>query len=303
MSIQYGNQHVDERYAKYCEPNLFHNTFLFPGITYNDKVVEGPAGGLFIHKLNQTQIAPQTPGRDFNNTDVGDSLIPFTINNLYQRARKVYNVAINAVDAALAEENLAAATGECKEGRELSALACLLTEGTNATPGTASTASTIIANITKARTAIRNAKGVPDVMICTPEIFGLIKQAAMNMYTPVKNDMIVNDAGIGMMNYLGLTIIEFSGFGTTTAPTYYNHAGTLCTALLTGTPSTNNAASLLGKYEFVMYDHRAFYLGDNVSTFRIVDGAPIWNGIGAQVEINSGMRVSDANRVYAVAHT
>ena len=303
MSIQYGNQYVDEKYSKYFAPNLFHNTFLFPGITYNDEMVENPAGGFFVHKLNTATVAPKAPGADFTNTDVGDSLLALPLNNLYQRARKVFGVAMNAVSGDLAERNLAAATGECKEGRDLSALTCLLKEGHNPTAGTASTASTAIANLLAGRTYVREHKGIPDTVICTPEFYALLLEAAIGKYTPVKNDKIVNDSGIGMMNYLGMNIFEVSGFGTTTAPTYINNAGTTITALLTGSPSTNNPASLLGKYEFVVFDHRALWVGDNLQSFRIVDGAPVWNGVAAQVEINTGMRVSDSDLVYARAHT
>lgn len=41
MSIQYGSLYVDEQYKATVLPNLFYKTWLVPGVTYQDVMVDG----------------------------------------------------------------------------------------------------------------------------------------------------------------------------------------------------------------------------------------------------------------------
>lgn len=70
MGVKYGNQNVDEKYASAIEPNLYSDTVLIPGVTYTDKYQTGPAGGIFVHKLDGgNEVVPGTPGRGSERTD------------------------------------------------------------------------------------------------------------------------------------------------------------------------------------------------------------------------------------------
>ena len=40
MSIQYGSLYVDEQYKATVLPNLFYKTWLVPGVTYQDVMVD-----------------------------------------------------------------------------------------------------------------------------------------------------------------------------------------------------------------------------------------------------------------------
>ena len=86
MSIKYGSLNVDERYSGILEPNLYYNPVLVPGVTCTDKYQIGPAGQIYVHKLTTSAVESGTPGRDFSDTAVSDTLIPIQLNNNFQRS-------------------------------------------------------------------------------------------------------------------------------------------------------------------------------------------------------------------------
>ena len=90
MAVIYNTQYVDEKYLPIVEPNLYYNSVLQPGITFTNKYT-AQAGGIFIHKLGggkATGVAPGTPGRDFSDEVVADTLIQAIFNNNFQKSRK-----------------------------------------------------------------------------------------------------------------------------------------------------------------------------------------------------------------------
>ena len=139
MSIKYGSLNVDERYSGILEPNLYYNPVLVPGVTCTDKYQIGPAGQIYVHKLTTSAVESGTPGRDFSDTAVSDTLIPIQLNNNFQRSYKIYGVQAAAVEFSVAEEALSTATQEIREGWMQCGLACLAQEGTAATLTTAIT--------------------------------------------------------------------------------------------------------------------------------------------------------------------
>ena len=110
MAVLYNTQNVDEKYSAIIEPNLYYKSVLIPGVTFTDKY-EQQAGGIYVHKIGggkNTGVVPGTPGRDFSDEVVADSLIQMVFNNNFQKSRKIYgvtaqNVAYNKAEAELAE--------------------------------------------------------------------------------------------------------------------------------------------------------------------------------------------------------
>mgnify|MGYP000223352750 CR=1 FL=1 len=105
MSIQYGSLYVDEQYKATVLPNLFYKTWLVPGVTYQDVMVDG-AGGCYWHKLTSTAASVGTPGRDFTDTAAADTLVQAVFNNNLQASKKIYGVQAAAVAFPIAEEHL-----------------------------------------------------------------------------------------------------------------------------------------------------------------------------------------------------
>lgn len=281
--IKYGTQHVDERYSSIFEPNLFTNAWLIPGQTYTDKHMQGPAGGLYVHKLTNVAAAtPGTPGRDFTHAATTDELIPILLNNNFQKSRKIYGVQAAAVSAALANENLSVATQEIREGREASALACLVTEGTTGASTTAVTAENVKELLLAERAALSKAKGKANVVLASPDTYAAILTAAGKEFVPSRNERIQLAGQVG--EWFGFTIIECNALASSAALEYYDYTGTKKTV----------ATAALGTVDFVMYYSEALSVVDNLNAMRLLDNVPDFVGTLAQVEVNTGFRLTNS---------
>lgn len=278
MATIYGSLHVDEKYSKILEPNLYYDTVFVPGVTFTDKYEEGPAGGIFVHKLATSAVEPGAPGRDFSDVASEDDLIPIILNNNYQRSKKIYGVQANAVAFPLANEQLAIATSEVKEGLGQSANACLIQEGT-VSEHTEEIENAVDA-IIDVRSELVSAKGKADVVLCSPEFFAKLLKEVGDKFTPSTNEKQIATGTIG--TYLGMLFIEDNGLAATNAK-YINSAGAEKTVAF-------------GGVDFIMYNKEAFSIVNNLEAFRIVDSEN-FVGSKAQVEINTGFKVTNADLV------
>lgn len=277
MAIMYNQMHVDESYANKLEANLYYGSVLVPGVTCDDSYTTGPAGGIYVHKLATSAVEPGKPGRDFTDVDAADELIPILLNNNFQRSRKIYDVQAGAVSAALKDENLAAAQAECREGFNVSGIACLAQEGTAAADTTAPTANTAKDLVIDARTEIVKDKGTADVVLCAPDFYALILKAAGKDFLPTTNERIAASGQVGQ--YLGMLWVECNAMASTGAK-YYDSTGTLKTVDLSG-------------IDFIVYNHDTLSAITNFNAARLVDSENFM-GCKAQVEQNTGYRVRNA---------
>jgi hypothetical protein len=289
--IKYNNQHVDERYSAIFEPNLFTQAWLIPNLTCSTRYQEGPAGGIFVHKLKgAAAVTPGKPGRDFTHEETQDELIQILLNNNFQKSRKIYGVQANAVSAPLANENLSTVVQEIREGREYAALACLITEGTASTTTTAITPDNIKEMIIKERTELSKAKGKANVILCSPDTYAAILTAAGKEFVASRNERIQMAGQVG--EWYGFTIVEVNGLASANAVSYYYY---------TGNQKTVNTATL-GGVDFIMYYSEAFSVVDNLNALRVVE-SPEFIGSLAQCETNTGYRVTNPALVRVRKHT
>ena len=273
MAVLYNSQNVDEKYSPILEPNLYYNSVLVPGVTCTDKYETGPAGQIYVHKLNTSAVAPGKPGRDFVDEETSDTLIPIQLNNNFQKSKKIYGVQAAAVAFPLAEENLSIATIECREGWMQSGIACLIQEGK---AGSVTTAITDVkADIVASRAEIVKRKGRANVVMCTPDFYGQVLMAAGKDFTPVLNDRIARTGNVGQ--WLGFTFVEANGI--TGNLTYFDH---------TGAEKTVNTSGV----QYVMYYYDTLSVVSNFETARLVDSEN-FSGSKAQVELNAGYRVTN----------
>lgn len=287
MSIQYGSMYVDEQYKATVLPNLFYKTWLVPGVTYQDVMVDG-AGGCYWHKLTSTAASVGTPGRDFTDTAAADTLVQAVFNNNIQASKKIYGVQAAAVSFDIAEEHLALAVQEVAEAKNQAALACLISEGTASTNTTATTAANFKATVLGERKAMVKAKASPQVVLCSPDFFAVMLEFAGEKYIPTSNEMLLAAAGGGQVgSFMGMTWIEVNGLSSSAALDYYPHGGTKASV----------TAANLAKVEFIMYDPVAFGVGDNFSIARLVD-SELFAGSKAQVEDNVALRVLNGAQVH-----
>lgn len=292
MPIQYNSQHVDEKYKPTLLANLFYKTFLIPGVTYQEVVANGN-GGWSWHKLNSTGAAkPGKPGRDFVDEATSDNLVQCVYNNNYQKSKKIYGVQAAAVAFPLAEEQMALATQEVTEGRNLSGLSCLITEGSASASTEIITKDNFLTEILGVRKEVVNAKGTADIVLCSPDFFATMLEFAGAKYIPTTNEKLLAAAAGGQVgNFLGMTWMEQNAFAHTADITYFDY---------TGTEKSVTAANL-AKVDFIMYDHNTFGFGDNFAMARLIDSER-FSGSLAQVENNAGMRVLNPSMVRVRKH-
>lgn len=286
MSVKYNNQYVDEKYSSILEPNLYYGSIFVPDVTFTDEYQEGPAGGIFVHKLSTSACEVGKPGRDFTNEETSDELIPIALNNNFQKSKKIYGVQSAAVGIQLGNENMKNAISEAREGWQQAMLACLIQEATAATETTEITADTIKKDLLEVRKQVVKAKGSADVVICHPDFYSIILEVAGKDFTPSMNDRINASGNVG--NWLGFTIIEAAGASAANAK-YYDHTGTLKTVSF-------------ANVDFIMYNHRTLSGVTNFETARLIDSED-FVGSKAQFEMNSGFRVTNPALAYVRKHT
>mgnify|MGYP003298386863 CR=1 FL=1 len=203
MAIKYGDMHVDEKYKPVILPNLFYKTWLVPGVTFQD-VSSDKNGGWFWHKLISTGAAkPGKPGRDFNDENAADTLVNCVFNNNFQKSKKIYGVQAAAVAFNVAEEHLALAVNEVGEGKHMSGLACLITEGQAAANTTAITIANFKAEVLATRKEIVDSKGIADVVLCSTDFFATMLEFAGEKYTPTTNEKLLAAAAGGQVGSAG----------------------------------------------------------------------------------------------------
>lgn len=283
MAVLINAQNVDEKYSGILEPNLFYASVFVPGATCTDQYQTGPAGGIYVHKLKTSAVAPGKPGRDFTDEETGDDLIQILLNNNFQKSKKIYNVQAAQVGVALGNENLSLAIQECSEGRQIAGVACLVNEGT------ASTATTAVTDPKKDAVDVRaelvKAKGSADVVLCSPDYYAMILKQAGSEFTPNTNEQITLTDRVGQ--WLGMTFIECAMLAEASGK-YYDYSGTLKTVDFS-------------KVDYIMYNHRTLSIIDSFEAARLRD-AENFVGTKAQVEMNVGYRVTNKALVRVRKH-
>lgn len=288
MFTAYGSVNVDENYSDLLEPILYGDSVFEPGITYTDMYQgDADAGAVKVYKSDRNgPTTPGTPGRDFTDTELGNSLITLVLNNNYQESNKIYKVKANAVSYDLAAENFDVAIQDVREGKEISASACLAFEGgvylgSDGNPDyTAITKSNVKTYLIALRKQLRKAGAKPDVVMASVDVYSAILEAAGDEFTPLRNDEIQDTGRVG--SWLGFLIRE-SNLLQNEQATYYDYSDTLQTVDLSD-------------IDMIMYDHMAFHIVDNLEAMRLKDSERFVGSL-AQVEMNMGFRVSNSARV------
>lgn len=286
--MEYGTMNVNENYSRLVEPNLYFDAILQPGKTYNDQFQGDANSGLVkVYKLGSDGAKdPQTPASDFSHTNAENELIDVRLNNAQRKSKKIYKIQANAVPFAMADSYLSIAVQDCKEGWQASGLACLAHEGTLSPDTEEITVSNIKKKVINARKIARKGKAVPNVVMASVDVYSTMLEAAGDQYTPTTNESMVTTGQVG--RWLGMLWVECNEM-ILNAAKYYDYAGTLQT-------------EDLSDIDFIMYDWRAFSVVDNLEEIRVVDSTDFVGSL-AQVEINTGYRVTTAEKVIIKKHT
>lgn len=282
MAVKYGNQYVDEKYAKGIEPNLYTDTVLIPGLTFTQKYEEGPGGAIYVHKLDSGDaVEPGTPGRDFEDEGAKDELIPIIFNNNFQKSRKLYGVQIKNVAFPMGEEYLADALNITKEGRQYSGLACLVYEGTDAEDTTTVTKNNAVSILTGLRKAIKDAHGKANFCLVSTDVYAILLDI-LGLASSTDPAVVSGE----LIKRFGLAIIECNSFDKTAK--YYDRTGTKRTVDL------SNVDMIIGYNE-------AFSCLDNFEAYRLIESEN-FTGSKAQVEYNTAFTVNSPAQIIVKKH-
>lgn len=287
MAVIYNTQYVDEKYSAIVEPNLYADSVLQPGLTFTDKYVTGAAGGIFVHKLGAGNLlAPTTPAGDFSSAVTQDSLIAIVLNNAFRKSEKIYGVTANSVAYDKGEAELSRVMREISAGWQVAGLAAMAHEATEQADITQITSENLKAKFLGMRKALKDKKANPNFAIVSTAVYEAYLTAVGDDYTPLRNDQIVASARGGL--FFGMPIIEANALNEETAK-YYDYAGNLQVVDLTNV-------------DIIMGDFEAFSIVTNLNTLRLVDTTDFVGSL-AQGEVNSGFRVTNADRILIKTNT
>lgn len=286
-NIMYNNVHVDASYKNIFEPNLFFDSWLIPGVTYNDQYEEGEEGGIFVHKIQKgNAVTPGNPGRDFEHEELEDELIAMVLNTNYQKSTKIYGVQVAGVSAPLADSKLSQTTKMIREAICGSALASLVKEGTAGTV-VVPTKDNVEDIVVDVRTELTKKRaGSAKVILAHPDFYGMVTKSAGKAFTPAINDRIVGNGEVG--NWHGFTFFNVGQLGAGETYKYKDYASVWQT--VTGED--------FDKINFIALNPMTFHLLINLKAFGLVDARPHFTGVYAQGETNCGFRVSNNELVY-----
>lgn len=277
-----GNVNIAQEYSRLVEPNLYPDSTLVPGVTFNPNTLEG-AGGRFIPKVENGGIQdPKLPGQDYDFSNASDSLIQIVANNSITPSKRIRNAQVASVQYPIVEENVSTlVSGSVKPSFNAQGIACLVHEGTVLADTDEITATNVKQYLINLRKQLRDKGANGNVLIVNTEIYAIILQVAGADFDNEVKNMINMQGGIG--KWLGWVIIESNIFSMATQGKYYDYTGTLQTVDFT-------------KVEMVAYDWQKFYVDTLIEMLKVQD-ATTFNGVEIVSEFINGYRVSNKDCV------
>lgn len=276
------NVNIAEEYAAIVEPNLYPDSTMVPGVTFNPHTLVG-AGGRYVPKVtNGGIIDPTLPGQDYNFSGAADTLIQIVANNSMTPSKKIRNVQANAVKYPIVEANIETlVSGTIRPSFNAQAIAALINEGKDLGDTTAITASNVKQYLIELRKAMRDAGADGNVLIVTTDIYAAILEAAGADFDNEVKNTINMEAGVG--RWMGWNIFESNVFKFTNSGKYYDYSGTLRTVDFT-------------KVDCIAYDWKAFYIDTLLEMLKVQDGRT-FNGVEIVSEFVNGYRVANQDKV------
>jgi len=280
--------YVDDKYSPLLEPNLWYNNIFQPGVTFTDKYQLGAAGQIFVHKPGTGTVSPTVPGADFSDSVVQDSLITISLNKQFNRSRKIYGATLASVAYSAAASEMETAIREVQQGWTKAAYQALAADTSvqvSDTTDTAATASTVYDLIVADRQKLVEEGASPNTLIVSPSVYGLLLKSDEFQRTGQIGDQVVADGRVGRI--AGLTVVEYQGVDSDIADD----------TTVSGGDSSDITWATADEMEWVMYDSDAFSIVTSVEATRLVQEPTRFVGTLAQVQIVSGFKVTNPDRV------
>jgi hypothetical protein len=272
-AVARGNETIDTKFSALVEPNLYANDIFRPGITFTDKYQTDAMGQLFVRKLGKGTV-DTTDALTFTHNQTADALISIVLDKSFKQSEAIYESVEIARQSGTGLQKFEVVARNVAEAWQLQAHTSLLADATASANTTVIAADPTAAQglkkvIIQVRKELRDNDANPDVIIASTNTYSKFLDYAGREYVPATNDEVLRTGAYG--TFMGMKVYE-------------------STQLVDdGTAGSN---------EFVMYDHDAYSILTQLITSRIVDAGKDWTGSAAQLEIKSGFKVTNAERVY-----
>lgn len=265
------------------EAGLYADAVFIDGVTFTSKYNVGSAGQIQVEVYNGGRGSkPTQPGSDFTDRAYSNAVVNININNSFKDSVKVPNYFEATMPTNVLMNKTLEVTQKVGTGRQESALAALVDQGTTSTNTEALTVDNIKDAVLAERKALRKLHAKPNVVIASVDTYSLMFGVAGKEYTPIYNDVVLRQGKVGL--WLGMLWIEadlLDGF--TKDYQYLNASGEV-------------KVVDTSKVGFIMYDANAYSIIDRLDTLRVKESEN-FSGSKVQEELVSGFTVTNAKCV------
>jgi hypothetical protein len=270
MALTYGSKNVDSRFSPILEPILFNRNIFQEGLSYTAKYDINEAGEVFVRLLGKGAAVVGTPGSKFTDgaghTDTADTVVAIPRNKSFLRSEEIFDAVAADTNYDTAASHLETALRVVQEAWNTAIFGELVTGtplfGTRVpVTGAALTKDTIYESVIDSVAVLQLAKANPTVMIVPPISYAKLLKSPEFLRSTDLGDEVVETGMIGQMAGLRVFLSQ-------------------------------DAVA----YDYVIYDHDALAVNSRVDAFRLKDAID-FPGVYAQVKIDAGIKVTNADRV------
>lgn len=265
------------------ESGLYADQIFIDGVSFTSKYNIGNAGQIQVEKYaGGTGVAPKTPGSNFTPRDYTNTVVNININNGFSDSVKVPMYFKDTLPTDRLMDRTLDVTQRVATGRQQSALAALLKQGSVYSDGSDVTVDNIKSTILNVRADLRKNHAKPNVVLASVDTYSKMLAVAGKDFSPMYNEDVVRTGKVGM--WMGMFWIEADLLdGTSSSISYINEAGALVSVTV-------------NDIDFIMYDFNAFSIIDRLDVLRVVEPT---NFVGSEVqaEIASGFLVTNPDCV------
>ena len=278
-----GNASVATGMSPIVEAGLYADAIFIDGVSFTSQHSIGSAGQIQVEKYAGGRgVKPGVPGGNFADRGYVNTVVNINVNNSFRDSVKVPTYFEATMPTPVLMNKTLEVTKRVGTGRQESALAALVAQGTTSADDEALTKDNIKSKVIEARSGLRKKHAKPNVVIASVDTYALMLEAAGKDFTPMYNDDVIRQGKIGL--WLGMLWVEADLLdGSTNDYQYLTEAGVATTV------DTSDV-------DFIMYDFMAFSLIDRLDALRIKESEQ-FVGSKVQEEICSGFRVTNANCV------
>lgn len=278
-----GNATVATGMSPIVEAGLYADAIFIDGVTFTSQYNIGSAGQIQVEKYAGGRgVKPGQAGGDFTDRNYINTVVDINVNNSFKDSVKVPAYFEATMPTSVLMNKTLEVTQKTGTGRQESALAALVAQGTESADTDELTVVNIKSKVITARSELRKKHAKPNVVIASVDTYALMLEAAGKDFTPMYNDDVIRQGKVGL--WLGMLWVEADLLdGSTSDYQYLNDSGVATTV------DTSNV-------DFIMYDFMAFSLIDRLDGLRVKESEQFF-GSKVQEEIVSGFKVTNADCV------